>query len=272
MQLALGIDELLDKRDDYILVEVAPDPVLYEYQHLPGALMLPLEALHAPRSRDVASRELLEERLGGLGISNEDGVVLYSDLGNRYAYYAFWILWCHGARNVHVLDGGKAGWYERGLPMEADARAALSTHFKLRDPDWSDRILIDELLARLEDPTLIIVDARYPEEYSGVTSAPPEHWCERSLMSGHIPGAVNIPWNEFYREGTNELRDSSEVRRLLSDAGIREDHEVVVYCRTGARASLAWFYLRHVLGFRRVRLYDGSWSEWGNAVGAPVER
>jgi len=270
LRFTIGIDELLED-PGALLVEVAPEPALYEHWHLPGAIMMSLEALGHPSRRDIAPRRLLEERLGGLGISDEDELVLYSDLGNRYAYYALWILWCHGSRNARVLDGGKAGWKKRGLPREVEPRSRPASRFRLDDPDWSDRISMGELLSRLEDPSLMIIDARSPEEYSGREGAPPDHLYEQPLMWGHMPGAVNIPWDSLYRDGMEELKDPGDVQRTLLDAGIRKDQEVAVYCRTGARASLPWFCLRHVLGFPRVRLYDGGWAEWGNAMGTPID-
>jgi len=215
LRFTVGIDELLED-PGALLVEVTPEPALYERWHLPGAIMMPLEALYHPSRRDVAPRGLLEERLGGLGISDEDELVLYSDLGNRYAYYAFWVLWCHGNRNARVLDGGKAGW-RRGLPREVEPRSRPASRFRLDDPDWSDRISMGELLSRLGDPSLRIIDARSPEEYSGREGGPAGSPVRTAAHAGpHTGGgerSVGLPVQGWDGRAERSGRHSARIIR-----------------------------------------------------------
>ncbi len=266
--MLLTPEELLERRKEFKVVEVTYGHYgqeSYLEWHVPGAVQVNWSSLLHPLMRDFGPRERIEKALGSAGVSNDDPLVLYSDLGNRYAFYAFWVLRAFGHREMYVLNGGKSAWNLRGYPKETEARRPEPTRYEARDPDWRDRIYVWELLSRLR--SFYLIDVRYREEFEGKVSAPPEHLNEQAQTSGHIPGAVNIPWNTFFDEVTEELLPPEKVK-----LEVPRDREVVVYCRTGARASLVWFYLKFLLRVERVRLYDGSWSEWGNMVGMPVER
>ena len=267
----ISAETLLENLRDYTIVEIAYDPSSYKEWHLPRAVLLHWWNFRHPVVRDFADRETLGRNLGKVGISREDRLVLYSDFGNRYAYYALWLLLSYGHKEVYVLDGGKVAWEVKGLPMETESFRLPESRYDPDPPDWSNRITVWEILTRLRTGDLPqLIDARYREEFEGKLSTPPEHPHEEAQTRGHIPGAINVPWNSFLDDDTEELRPPEEILSHLKEKGIRNE-ETVVYCRTGARASLVWYYLKYVLGFKRVRLYDGSWSEWGNMVGMPVE-
>ncbi|ABP94533.1 MULTISPECIES: sulfurtransferase [Metallosphaera] len=267
MKYLISAPKLLEDLHDYKVVEVTFYDDSYVEWHIPNAIRLPWRYLRHPVKRDFATREILEKRLGELGISHEDPLVLYSDFNNRYAFYAFWILRAFGHREMSVLDGGKVAWEIKEFPRETEVRSRPACKYEALEPDWSQRIMVWELLPKINrGEKFQLLDVRYREEYVGEASTPPEHPNEESQVTGHIPGAVNVPWNKFFDPITEELLPPDKLEISVS----RDD--TVVYCRTGARASLVWFYLKYLLNIPRVRLYDGSWSEWGNMVGVPVER
>ncbi|MEM3776739.1 MAG: rhodanese-like domain-containing protein [Metallosphaera sp.] len=266
MSLLLSYEDL-EKNENFTVVEVCFYTDSYIDWHIPNAIMLPWRLLRHPIKRDFASKEGLEIGLGSVGISNEDRLVLYSDLNNRYAFYAFWVLKAFGHKELYVLNGGKTLWEVKGLPKEREMRRRATTKYEANTPDWSDRVMVWEILKRLKEADgFQLLDVRYREEYYGDVGTSPEHPNEESQTTGHIPGAINVPWNVFFDEVTEELIPPNRLNLKI------EKTDTVVYCRTGARASLVWFYLKYLLGFPRVRLYDGSWAEWGNMVGVPVER
>ncbi|AWR99075.1 sulfurtransferase [Metallosphaera hakonensis] len=262
----ISVDDLLRDGKEFKVIEVSYNQSSYLDWHIPGAIMLPWRYLRHPVIRDFAPKEILEKNLGSLGISADDFLVLYSDFGNRYAFYAFWVLRAFGHKNLAVLNGGKAVWEAKDLPRESEVRRSSPVNYEAKDPDWSDRVTVWELLLKIRSGEKFqLLDVRYWEEYSGETGTSPEHPNEESQTLGHIPGAVNIPWNKFFDPVTEELIPPDKLQISIP----KED--TVVYCRTGARASVVWYYLKFLMGFPKVRLYDGSWSEWGNMVGVPVE-
>ncbi|BCS92416.1 sulfurtransferase [Metallosphaera javensis (ex Sakai et al. 2022)] len=267
MRYLISAPQLLEEINNYRVVEVTFYDDSYLEWHIPGAVKLPWRYLRHPVRRDFTTREILEKRLGELGISSDDSLVVYSDFNNRYAFYAFWVLRAFGHEEVKVLDGGKVAWEVKELPREVEIRTLPPSRYEAQEPDWSERMMVWELLSKISrGERFQLLDVRYPEEYSGETGTPPEHPNEETQVTGHIPGALNVPWNRFLDPVTEELLPPHKLELSLSR------QETVVYCRTGARASLVWFYLKYLLNFPSVKLYDGSWSEWGNMVGVPVER
>ncbi|WP_338601826.1 sulfurtransferase [Sulfolobus tengchongensis] len=252
---------------DVKIVEVDFNPKISYYEgHIPSAVLINWRDFLNDSSRDFASPEKLSKILGNAGISEEDFVVLYSDMNNRYAFYAYWVLKAYGHSNLGILNGGIYKWLKDGYPIESDNVMVKKREYKAKKPDWSSRILVWELLSKLRQVTLI--DARSREEYEGLVTAPPEHKCEQTQMSGHIPGAINIPWTSLLNDDET-VKSKDELEKVFS--AIDKSKEIVVYCRTGARASVVWYVLKEILSYKNVRLYDGSWVEYGNMVGVPVE-
>jgi thiosulfate/3-mercaptopyruvate sulfurtransferase len=252
-------------------VEVDVDTTAYHGGHLPGAVGWNWTSQLADTvRRDIASREDLSRLVSGAGIGADTTVVFYGDNHNWFAAWGYWLLKLHGHRDARILDGGRKLWVDRGLPLTTDAAAHVPTDYRLPEPDFSLRAFRDDILPRLGDPKLALVDVRTPAEFQGRVIAPPG-MSETARRGGHIPGAVSVPWAQAVREdGT--FRGAAELEALFAAKGITADRDVITYCRIGERSSHTWFVLHELLGFRRVRNYDGSWTEWGSMVGVPIER
>ncbi len=223
-----------------------------------------------PVRRDVASRDQLSRLLGRSGIEPDAHIVLYGEPANWFAAWAFWLLRQHGVERMSLLDGGRNGWLRRGLPRTDEITGYPETRYLLDPPSFAHRAMLSDVLGSLADPASVIVDVRGPREYSGELIAPPGV-PETAQRAGHIPGAVSIPWDAAVNaDGTFRSRD--ELCELYQAAGIAPSKEVTTYCRIGERSSHTWFVLHELLGYPRVRNYDGSWTEWGSMVGTPIER
>ncbi len=254
------------------IVESNEDPELYAQGHIPGAIHIRWKTdLQDPVRRDWVSREQLEDLLGSRGIGNEHTIILYGDRSNWFATYTFWLLRYYGVENLKILNGGRQKWVAEGRPLTPEVPQDPPAPFRAKDPDPALRAFRDEILQRLQDPELALVDVRSPQEYHGELIAPPGYPQEGAQRPGHVPRAVNIPWTQNVREdGT--FKAAEELRALYESVGITPDREGIAYCRIGERSSLTWFTLRFLLGYPNVKNYDGSWTEWGSLVGVPVER
>lgn len=254
------------------IVESNEDPELYAQGHIPGAIHLRWKTdLQDPVCRDWVSPEQLEEILGSRGIGNEHTLVLYGDKNNWFATYTFWLLSYYGVENLKILNGGRQKWVAEGRPLTTEVPQYPPTTFRAKDPDPALRAFRDEVLQRLRDPKLALVDVRSPQEYHGELLAPPAYPQEGAQRPGHIPGARNITWTLNVREdGT--FKPAEELRQLYESQGVTPGKDVIAYCRIGERSSLTWFTLKYLLGYPNVKNYDGSWTEWGSLVGVPIER
>jgi len=252
-------------------VEVDVDTTAYQRGHLPGAVGWDWTSqLSDSIRRDIASREALSRLVSDGGIGPDTTVVVYGDNHNWFAAWACWLLRLHGHRDVRILDGGRKVWLDDGLPLTTDVPAHAPTGYRLPEPDFAFRAFRDDILPRLGDPELALVDVRTPAEFQGRVITPPG-MVETARRGGHIPGAVNVPWAQAVRDdGT--FRPAAELEALYAAKGITADRDVIAYCRIGERSSHTWFVLHELLGFRRVRNYDGSWTEWGSMIGVPIER
>jgi len=253
------------------IVEVDVDTTAYETGHIPGALAFNWQTqLQDPIRRDIVSKADLERLLSELGIGNDHLIVLYGDHNNWFAAYAFWLLRMYGHERLALMDGGRKKWLAEGRPVTTEVPRYPRTEYRAKEPDLSLRAFYTQVRESLGQPTVALVDVRSPQEYTGEILAPPG-LMETAQRGGHIPGARNIPWALTVREdGT--FKSPDELRQLYEPQGITPDKEVIVYCRIGERSSHTWFVLKYLLGYPRVRNYDGSWTEWGNIVGAPIER
>ena len=253
------------------LVEVDVDTTAYDQSHIPGAVAWNWTSQLADGvRRDIANRDDFSALLSQSGIGPETTIVLYGDNNNWFAAWAYWQLRLYGFERVKLLNGGRKYWLDHNLPLSTDVPDYRATGYRLGEPDFSFRAFRDDILPRLDDPSLALVDVRSPAEFNGEVIAPPG-MTETAQRAGHIPGAASIPWAQTVREdGT--FKDADELAQLYGSLGITADRDVIAYCRIGERSSHSWFVLHELLGFERVRNYDGSWTEWGSMVGVPIER
>jgi thiosulfate/3-mercaptopyruvate sulfurtransferase len=253
-------------------VEVDVDTTSYGEGHPRGAVAWNWTSqLTDGVRRDVASREDFSKLLSESGIGPDTTVVLYGDNNNWFAAWAYWQLQLYGHRDVRILDGGRKYWLANGLPTTAEEPTYAPTGYQLPDPDFALRAFRDDVLGSLGRSGFALVDVRSPAEYNGELLAPAALPQEGAQRAGHIPGAQSIPWATAVNEdGT--FKSADELRSIYGAKGITSDRDIVAYCRIGERSSHTWFVLHELLGFERVRNYDGSWTEWGSLVGAPIEK
>ncbi|MGZ6339742.1 MAG: sulfurtransferase, partial [Candidatus Limnocylindrales bacterium] len=252
-------------------VEVDVDTTAYQQGHIPGAAAWDWTSqLSDGVRRDIAGRSDFSRLLSRSGIGRDTTVILYGDNNNWFAAFAYWQLKLFGQRDVRILDGGRRYWLDHGLPITVDEPAHAETGYQLPEPSYALRAFRDDILPRLGEPGFALVDVRSPAEFDGEVIAPPG-MTETAQRAGHIPGAVSVPWVQAVREdGT--FKSPDELRSLYEANGVTSDKDVIAYCRIGERSSHTWFVLHELLGYPRVRNYDGSWTEWGSMVGVPIER
>ncbi|HEX2240716.1 MAG TPA: sulfurtransferase [Actinomycetota bacterium] len=253
------------------IIEVDEDATAYDKGHIQNAVSLNWKTdLQDESRRDFVTADQLAQLLGSRGISSDQTIVLYGGNNNWFAAYAYWLFKYRGVENVKLLNGGRKKWEleSRLLTQEVPQRAAAQFTISNEQPEL--RIFRDEVIERAKSQAAW-VDVRSPEEFRGDLLAPPHLPQEQAQVPGHIPGASNITWSKAVNEdGT--FKSAEELVQLYADEGITKDKEVVTYCRIGERSSHSWFVLKELLGFERVRNYDGSWTEYGSLVGVPVER
>ena len=252
-------------------VEVDVDTTAYEQSHIPGAVGWDWTSQLADGiRRDIAGREDFSALLQQSGIGPDTTIVLYGDNNNWFAAWAYWQLKLYGHRDVRILNGGRKYWLDQGLPLTVDAPDHASTDYQLPEPDFALRAYRDDILPRLGDEGLALVDVRSPAEFNGEIIAPPG-MSETAQRAGHIPGAASVPWAQTVREdGT--FKPADELAALYEAKGVTPDKDVIAYCRIGERSSHTWFVLHELLGYKRVRNYDGSWTEYGSLIGVPIEK
>jgi thiosulfate/3-mercaptopyruvate sulfurtransferase len=263
-------------QDDGVrLVEVDEDVLLYAQGHVAGAVKLDWHTeLQRPDVRDFIDADAFAELMERKGISNDTTVVLYGDKSNWWAAYAFWFFKYNGHADVRLMDGGRQKWVAEGRALSTEAPQFAPGSYRVPYRDASIRAYAHDVIAHLlgvERGHGALVDVRSPAEFTGEKLHMPEYPQEGALRAGHIPGAVNVPWAQAVREdGT--FKDAAELEELYAAKGVTRDKDVVAYCRIAERSSHSWFVLKYLLGFPKVRNYDGSWTEWGNTVGVPIEQ
>ena len=253
------------------LIEVDVDTTQYDEGHVPGAAGLNWTSqLQDQVRRDIATKDQVSALLSQAGVSNDDTVILYGDNNNWFAAYAFWLLRMYGHQNLRLMDGGRKKWLDEGRPTTKDAANPAKASYKASGPDLSLRASREEVLTALGGGKTALVDVRSPAEYNGEIMAPPG-LPETAQRMGHIPTAQNIPWAQAANEdGT--FKSDEELKQLYGAKGVTGDKDVIAYCRIGERSSHTWFALKYLLGYKNVKNYDGSWTEWGSMVGMPIER
>ncbi len=253
------------------LVEVDVDPNAYSGGHIEGAVGWNWRTdLQDQTSRDLASRERLEQLFSRSGITPETTIVLYGDNNNWFAAYAYWQLKYQGHDRVKLLNGGRVKWEADGRPYTTEVPSYPATDYRFSaEPREDIRAYRDQVLEAIGRAGL--VDVRSPKEYSGELLAPENLPQEGAQRGGHIPTAVNVPWATAVREdGTFKSQD--ELRDLYGGKGLKPEQEVIAYCRIGERSAHTWFVLKELLGYPQVRNYDGSWTEWGSSIRVPIEK
>lgn len=254
------------------LIEADEDILLYEIGHIPGAVKLDWHVdVQDPVSRDFVDKEGFERLMSRWGISNDTTIVLYGDKNNWYATYSFWLFTQYGHKSLKILNGGRAKWEAEGRPYTKEVPSYAPTTYHAQDADESIRAFRDQVAAGLKDPNRRLIDVRSPQEYSGELLHMVNYPQEGAQRGGHIPGAKNIPWaTSANADGT--FKSVEELRQIYEGKDITPDKDVVTYCRIGERSAHTWFVLTQLLGYPHVRNYDGSWTEWGSLVRAPIER
>lgn len=256
------------------IIESNEDPLLYPSGHIPGAVQVDwTRDLNDPLRRDYFDRPGFEALMSRSGIVPDTQVVFYGDKNNWWASYAFWVFQLFGHTNAQVMDGGRAKWEKEGRPLTREVPRYKPTHYSARERDDSRiRAFRDQVLTHVEARGPL-VDVRSPAEYSGEKLHMPEYPQEGALRGGHIPGAKSVPWARAVNPDDGTFKPASELRAIYEDEqGLRPEQDIIAYCRIGERSSHTWFVLTYLLGYPQVRNYDGSWTEWGNLVGVPIEK
>jgi thiosulfate/3-mercaptopyruvate sulfurtransferase len=250
------------------VLEVSVEPGQFERGHIPGAQNISWHTdLVDTVKRDIASKEKFQELVKKLGIDKDSTVVLYGDNNNWFAAWGAWIFDTYGVTNVKLVDGGRKKWEAEKRPYDNRVASVKPGDLVVSDGNTKLRARLADVLQAVNSKNATIVDIRSPDEYSGKIFAPPGSQ-ELSIRAGHVPGAINVPWNRAVAEdGT--FKSVDDLRKLYADAGIDGKKPIIVYCRIGERSSHSWFLLSKILGYD-VRNYDGSWTEYGNSVGVPV--
>lgn len=253
------------------IVEVSVDPGVYEKGHIKGAVNFRwhTDLVDQPR-RDIVGKEKFQELLSKAGISNDTTVVLYGDNNNWFAAWGAWIFNYYGHKDVKLLNGGRKKWELEKKPLASDSPSHAPSSYKIAIENKKLRAKLPDVLKAVESKNKTqILDIRSPDEFSGKIFAP-QGIQELSIRAGHVPGAINLPWAKAVNQEDGTFKSVAELKKLYSEAGIDGSKPVIVYCRIGERSSHSWFVLAKLLGYE-AKQYDGSWTEYGNAVGVPIE-
>ncbi len=254
------------------LIEADEDVLLYEVGHIPGAVKLDWHVDVQDRTnRDFVNQQGFEQLMSNYGVSNDTTIVLYGDRNNWYACYAFWLFNMYGHKSLKIMNGGRAKWEAEKREYTKEVPHFEQTSYHAQPIDESIRAFRDDVLSGLKNPSRRLIDVRSPQEFTGELLHMVNYPQEGAQRGGHIPGAKNIPWaTAANADGT--FKSAEELRQIYGGKDITPDKEVISYCRIGERSAHTWFVLTELLGFPRVRNYDGSWTEWGNIVRAPIEK
>jgi thiosulfate/3-mercaptopyruvate sulfurtransferase len=256
------------------IIESNEDPLLYPSGHIPGAVQVDWTTdLNDPLRRDYLRKDGFEVLMSRIGVIPGMTVVFYGDKNNWWACYAFWVFQLFGHTNAKVMDGGRLKWEIEGREMTREVPHYPPTQYIAPERDDSKvRAFRDQVLEHINTGKPL-VDVRSPQEYSGELLHMPNYPQEGALRGGHIPGAKNVPWGQAVNPDDGTFKSADELRAIYEqEQGLRPDDDVIAYCRIGERSSHTWFVLTYLLGYPKVRNYDGSWTEWGNLVNVPIER
>ncbi|MEQ8673017.1 MAG: sulfurtransferase [Aggregatilineales bacterium] len=259
---------------DIRIIESNEDPLLYPSGHIPGALQVDWTSdLNDQLQRDYIDKAGFEALMSKIGATNDTTIVFYGDKNNWWAAYALWVFRLFGHDNVKLMDGGRLKWEKEGRDLTREVPEYAPTSYSSADRDDSTiRALREDVLKHIEGSNPL-VDVRSPGEFKGELLHMPNYPQEGALRGGHIPGARNIPWSRAANPDDGTFKSADDLRAIYEEEqGLSPDNDVVTYCRIGERSSHSWFVLTYLLGYPKVRNYDGSWTEWGNSVGVPIEK
>lgn len=260
-------------KDGIKLVEIDVDTQAYDAGHIPGAIGFNWESqLQDPIRRDIISKDDFEKLLSASGIAKDDTVIVFGDNNNWFACYGFWLFKIYGHHDVRLMDGGRVKWLnEDDKELKTDAPDITPSNYKITSENYDLRALLPDVMKIVENGGENLVDVRSPDEYTGKVIAPPG-MTETAQRGGHIPGAKSVPWSTAVAE-TGTFKSADDLRGIyIDDKGVDPSKDTVAYCRIGERSSHTWFVLKYLLGLDNVRNYDGSWTEYGNLVSAPIEK
>ncbi len=254
------------------LIEADEDVLLYEIGHIQGAVKLDWHVdVQDKLDRDFIDQQEFEQLMSRWGITNDTTIVLYGDKNNWYACYSFWLFNMYGHRSLKIMNGGRTRWENEKRPFTKQVPHYEATTYHAQPMNETMRAFRDDVLTGLKNPDRRLIDVRSPQEYTGELLHMVNYPQEGAQRGGHIPGAKNIPWaTAANADGT--FKSAEELRQIYGSKDITPDKDVVSYCRIGERSAHTWFVLTQLLGYPRVRNYDGSWTEWGNVVRAPIEK
>jgi thiosulfate/3-mercaptopyruvate sulfurtransferase len=254
------------------LIEADEDVLLYEVGHLPGAVKLDWHVdVQDPVSRDFVDQRHFEQLMSRWGISNDTTIVMYGDKNNWYAAYSFWLFTMYGHKNLKILNGGRTKWEVENRPYTREVPQLMPTAYQAQSANENIRAFRDQVAAGLGNPERRLIDVRSPQEYTGELLHMINYPQEGAQRGGHIPGAKNIPWG-IAANADGTFKSADELRQIYGDKDITPDKDIITYCRIGERSAHTWFVLTQLLDYQRVRNYDGSWTEWGSLVRAPIEK
>ncbi len=259
--------------DDGIrLVEVDVDTSAYESGHVPGAIGWNWQSqLQQRPARDIPNKSEWEALLSEAGISNDTRVILYGDNHNWFAAFAYWLFRLYGHEHVQLMNGGRAKWLAEDRETSTEAASYSATAYNAADADPALRASRDDVAAAVGDPGGALVDVRSPGEFSGELIAPENMPQEGAQRGGHVPGAANVPWATAVGENST-FKSAAELQEIYGGKGVTAEKSTITYCRIGERSAHTWFALTELIGLQNVKNYDGSWTEWGSLIAAPIER
>ena len=255
------------------IAEVDYDPTAnYNLGHIPGSVLLDWKKdINDPVSRNIISRSACEQLLRSIGVNENTTLILYGDFNNWFAAFAFWVFKYFGHKKIRIMNGGRKKWEKENRSYTKDEPTPNPTNYVASAPDEGVRAYLDDVKRSFRKQEVGLVDVRSAKEFSGEITAPPEYPMEHAQRGGHIPGAKNIPWLQAINDdGT--FKTPEELESLYEKQGITPDKHIICYCRIGERSSHTWFVLKYLLGYPSVKNYDGSWTEWGNMIGNPIEK
>jgi thiosulfate/3-mercaptopyruvate sulfurtransferase len=273
-EMLVSTDWVAAHKDDASvrIVESDEDILLYDVGHIPGAIKVDWQnELQDQVVRDYVNRDAFNKLIGDKGISNDHTIVFYGDRNNWWACYALWVFTMYGHADCRIMNGGRQKWIDEGRELSTERPMYPAVTYTASDPDLSIRAFRQDTLEH-SNARKPLIDVRSPGEFSGELTHMADYPQEGALRGGHIPGAANIPWGQAVAEdGT--FKSADELKKLYQGrAGLQPGDDVIAYCRIGERSSHTWFVLTYLLGYETVRNYDGSWTEWGNLVGVPIEK